>query len=347
MTAGSLEAHNTLRLPATAASLVTIRRESTLYELVAARRTPPPDADQPAGRRTLTVLGGGSNVVLLERVDGVVCLMRTRGFRQDVAAPGAVEVTAAAGERWHDLVRYSLGQGLCGLENLALIPGSVGAAPIQNIGAYGCELAEHFVRLRALDTRSGRVRTMDGEACRFGYRDSLFKSMAGAHLVVLDVTLRLHRRHTPVTGYPDLARELARIGSPRPTAVQVAEAVVRVRRRKLPDPRRVGNAGSFFKNPLVPEHLAAALARTLPALSVRPAGAGQVKLSAAQLIDACGWKGRRLGDVEVWARQPLVLCNVGRATGRDVLAMGENIRHDVRQRFGVDLEREPQIIGQD
>lgn len=340
MSGVSLEPYSTLGVRAAAERLVTVTREDMLRDLVEARRNG-------AQREPLTILGGGSNVVLRAWTPGTVCLMRTRGFRLQTLGGGAVELTAAAGERWHDLVRFALGQGLAGVECLALIPGSVGAAPIQNIGAYGSELAECFVALRALDRDSGRVHTLHAADCRFGYRDSVFKHAEGAALVVLDVTLRLRRGAAAEVGYPDLHLELERLGRRRPSPVQVAEAVIRVRRRKLPDPRHVGNAGSFFKNPVVSAQLGRRLKAQLPALTLHPTGSTALKLSAAQLIDACGWKGRRAGPVGVWPRHALVLCNYGGATGQDVLALGEDIRQAVRQRFGVDLEREPQVLGHD
>jgi UDP-N-acetylmuramate dehydrogenase len=295
----------------------------------------------------LTVLGGGSNVVLRRRVAGVVCLVRMRGIRLEPEGAVGVLVTAAAGERWHDLVRYTLGQGLAGLENLSLIPGSVGAAPIQNIGAYGVELSDRFVSLRAFDICSGQTRVFHRDDCRFAYRDSCFKRPEAAHLIILDVTVRLTRTAVPVIDYPDLQLELKRLGWSRPSPVQVAEAVIRVRRRKLPDPRRIGNVGSFFKNPQVSPAQGAEACRRHPALSGRSTPDGRVKLSAAQLIDACGWKGRVVGRVGVWHRQPLVLVNRGGATGADILAVSEDIRRDVNERFGVSLELEPQVIGQD
>jgi UDP-N-acetylmuramate dehydrogenase len=338
---GAIE--STLGVPSRAERLVVIRDLAALQELAERLRAPGGQSEHAVPG--LTVLGGGSNVVLLERVPGTVCLMRNRGIRLEPGPRGSVLVTAAAGERWHDLVRFCLGQGLAGLENLALIPGSVGAAPIQNVGAYGVELADRFVALRALDLKSGELRELDRRACDFRYRDSVFKRPEAAHLVIVDVTLRLHRRAVPVLDYPDLQLELERLGRAAPTPVDVAEAVVRVRRRKLPDPRRVGNAGSFFKNPELDADRAEALMRRHPALQRRPGQGGRVKLSAAQLIDACGWKGRTVGRVGVWHRQPLVLVNRGGATGQEVLELGEAIRRDVGQRFGVQLEREPRVIG--
>lgn len=342
MSGGDLSRANTLGVAAAADRLLIVHSEQQLVDLAAQRRR-----DGQGDGEPLTVLGGGSNVVLLPHVPGVVCLMRIRGYRSETLPGGAVRITTRAGERWHDLVRYTLGQGLAGLENLALIPGCVGAAPIQNIGAYGVELAERFVSLRAVDMRTGRIHTFGRDACGFGYRDSRFKTPAAAHLVIVDVTLEVHRRSAPRLDYPDLRLELQRLGWQRPTAVQVAEAVIRIRRRKLPDPRRVGNAGSFFKNPVVAADQAARLRRTLPGLIAHPLTGGSVKLAAAQLIEACGWKGRTVGPVAVWHRQPLVLCNAGGATGREVLAVGEDIRRDVAERFGVVLELEPQVVGQD
>lgn len=327
---------NTLGLPARADAVRVITDEAGLAAALATVR---------ASGQALTVLGGGSNVVLRDRVPGLVCLMRSRGVRE-VARGTSVQVTAAAGERWHDLVRRTLGRGLCGLENLALIPGAVGAAPIQNIGAYGVELSDRFVSLRAMDAATGRIRVFDREACRFGYRDSVFKGEQAGRWVILDVTLALSRHGAPVLDYPDLRMELDRLGWERPSPVQVAEAVIRIRRRKLPDPRRVGNAGSFFKNPVLPEALGDRLA-SAHGLTRRAAGDGQVKLSAAQLIDHCGWKGRHVGAAGVWHRQPLVLVNLGHARARDILALAEDVRADVRVRFGVELELEPRVIGQD
>ncbi|MEQ8994827.1 MAG: UDP-N-acetylmuramate dehydrogenase, partial [Pseudomonadales bacterium] len=295
MTAGAdLTAFNTLRVPARAERLLVIRDVADLQALAGAAVPP-------------IVLGGGSNVVLRRHLAGTVCLIRLRGVRVDPGGGGVSEVTAAAGENWHELVRFCLGRGLAGIENLALIPGSVGAAPIQNIGAYGVELADRFVRLRAMHLGSGETRTFTREDCQFGYRHSLFKTPAGAGWVVVDVTLRLRARAAPVLEYPDLREAVDRLGWSMPTPVQVAEAVIRVRRRKLPDPARIGNAGSFFKNPELPEAAARALQQRHPGLSLRPGSGGRLKLSAAQLIDACGWKGHRRGAVAVWHRQPLVL----------------------------------------
>lgn len=287
------------------------------------------------------VVGQRSNLVLPKRLERPVLVAAWRGLRLVWEGDDAL-LAAAAGESWHALVRYSLGQGLGGLENLALIPGSVGAAPIQNIGAYGVELAERLTEVRVLDRRDGRVRSLAPSACGFGYRTSLFKAQPELY-VVLGLTLRLGPCNPLVLEYPDIRRELARLGQSEPSRRQVAEAVIRIRRRKLPDPRLWGNVGSFFKNPLVSKDAAVRLAQSHPGLATHSA-LGGVKLSAAQLIDLCGWKGRRLGKVGVWPRQPLVLVNHGGGAGEDFLALGERIRQSVRERFGLWLEMEPAAV---
>ena len=287
------------------------------------------------------VLGQRSNLVLPRRLERPVLVAAWRGLQLVWEGDDAL-LTAAAGESWHALVRYSLGQGLGGLENLALIPGSVGAAPIQNIGAYGVELAERLTEVRVLDRRDGRVRSLAPSACGFGYRTSLFKAQPELY-VVLGLTLRLGPCNPLVLEYPDIRRELARLGQSEPSRRQVAEAVIRIRRRKLPDPRFWGNVGSFFKNPLVSKDAAARLAQSHPGLATHSV-LGGVKLSAAQLIDRCGWKGRRLGKVGVWPRQPLVLVNHGGGAGEDFLALGERIRQSVKERFGLWLELEPAAV---
>jgi len=338
-----LTLHNTLGLPSRAERLVRIDTEQGLRSALERG----PGAAAAVAGHPITVLGGGSNVVLRGRVPGTVLLMAIRGLRLERLGGGRAHLTAAAGERWHDVVRFALGQGYGGLENLALIPGSAGAAPIQNIGAYGVELADRFVRLRALELASGTVSEFDRAACAFGYRESFFKGAGQDRFVILDVTLQIERNYQPRLNYPDLERELHNLGRGRPAAVDVAEAVVRIRRRKLPDPRRFANAGSFFKNPLVDAAAAAGLREQLPDLVMYSAGDGRMKLAAAQLIDRCGWKGVRHGTVGVWPRQALVLVNYGGATAPVLLAMADAIRDDVRGRYGVELELEPRVLGQD
>jgi UDP-N-acetylmuramate dehydrogenase len=335
-----LSSLNTLSVPSRAAK---VHRVTHLAELEAL-------ADR-ARQGRLIVLGGGSNVVLGQTLEADVCLMRNRGVRA-AAGPDGIEVTVQAGERWHDLVRWTLGRGLSGLENLALIPGSAGAAPVQNIGAYGVELAERFISLRALDVETGRLVRLDREDCAFGYRTSLFKASPG-RFVIAELTLNLDAEPgSPNVGYPDVAKELERIGRQRARPVDVAEAVIRVRRRKLPDPRWVPNAGSFFKNPIVSRARHAELVAGEPGLKSFPDERG-VKLAAAQLIERCAapsdgirpdWA---LADapIRIWSRQPLVLTNPGHRPASEVLGVAENIRAAVAARFGVRLELEPDRFG--
>ena len=322
---------NTLGVRCVADELRVVRSADALADALT-------DAERRA--RPVTVVGGGSNLVLPARLPGLVLLVRLRGMTFARLDATAWRVTVAAGETWHELVRASLGRGLRGLENLALIPGSVGAAPVQNIGAYGRELAQVLETVTAFDRQRGAFRSLAAHECGLTYRDSRFRGEPG-RFVIVGVTLRLG--DTPLaTGYPDIRRELAGWPSRRVDATAVAEAVVRVRRRKLPDPRRIGNVGSFFKNPVVtPAQLASIRGRVdvdaFPAQD-RP---GHFKISAARLIDAAGWKGVRRGPMQVWPRQPLVLVNRGGATGADALALADAIRDDLHHKYGVELEIEP------
>ncbi len=300
------------------------------------------------GNESARVLGEGSNVVLAPQLDCPVCIMGIRGLELREVGHGQVDVIAGAGENWHGLVCWSLAQGLYGLENLSLIPGSVGAAPVQNVGAYGAELAELFVELSALDTHTGNIVVMDRASCEFSYRDSLFKS-SGAdrrRFVITGITLRLSRQAAPRTDYPDIQRELQQLGIDDASPEQVADAVIRVRQRKLPDPAVTPNVGSFFKNPQLDRPQAESVRTDFPQLNQYATAHGS-KLSAAQLIDLCGWKTRETGPVRVWQRQPLVLVNPERCDGRTVLRLAEAIREDVSTRFGIRLEIEPDTVGFD
>jgi UDP-N-acetylmuramate dehydrogenase len=287
------------------------------------------------------VLGGGSNVLLTRDVDALVLHMAIAGREIVGEQDGKVLVRAGAGENWHAFVDYTLAQGLGGLENLSLIPGTVGAAPIQNIGAYGLEIKDVFHALTVFDLDSGARRTLTGADCRFGYRDSIFKHAAGARLVVLDVTFALPRAWQPNLRYAELAQALEAAGVAAPTPRQVSDTVVAIRRRKLPDPAEIGNAGSFFKNPVVPGKQCRELLTRFPQLVHHVQPDGSEKLAAGWLIDQCGWKGRQLGAAGVYPKQALVLVNNGGATGAEVLALARAIQQDVLQRFGVELEPEP------
>ena len=336
----SLRSFNTFGLPAVADRLVRIASEADVRQVV----------DHPElGLAPKFVLGGGSNVVLTKDVTALVLKVEVMGRRLVEAREDAFIVEAGAGEPWHDFVAWTLEQGFPGLENLALIPGTVGAAPVQNIGAYGVELAERFDSLDAVDLVTGRSVALDRAMCRFGYRDSVFKhagfgGLAGKS-VITRVRFRLPRPWRPVLGYLDLERKLAETGIAEPTPRQIFDWVCAIRAAKLPDPARIGNAGSFFKNPVVtPEQCRDIIARD-PEIVHYPMADGTVKLAAGWLIDACGWKGKAIGGAGVYDRHSLVLVNrSGQATGGEVVTLARAIQESVYGRFGIRLEPEPVVL---
>lgn len=334
----------TLALPGYAAASLIVDRLETLHAHKA--------EIQGASRRF--ILGGGSNVVLTGDFPGLLLKVELRGKERLGEDADAVYVRAAAGENWHDFVQWTLAQGWPGLENLSLIPGTVGAAPIQNIGAYGLEAGELLHEVEAIDLADGSPRRFDHAACRFGYRDSVFKQQGwhlDGRLLITAVTFRLPKRWQPRTGYADVAKELAERSvvtpTPTPTPTDIAAAVIAIRQRKLPDPAVLPNAGSFFKNPVVDAATAARLAAAHGSLPNYPQPDGTVKLAAGWLIEQAGWKGRSLGPVGMYEKQALILVNHGGATGADVQALTAAVQADVQQRFGVALEAEPVFIGHD
>jgi UDP-N-acetylmuramate dehydrogenase len=331
----SLRAYNTFGLPATAHTLVHLREEADVRRVV----------DHPElGRLPKLVLGGGSNLVLSRDPRAVVLRVEITGRRLLREDADAWIVEAGAGENWHGLVAWTLAQGWPGLENLALIPGTVGAAPVQNIGAYGVELAERFDSLDAVDLVTGRRVTLDRDACRFGYRDSVFKQALAGKSVITRVRLRLPRPWTPVLGYLDLERKMADTGNTHPDAATVCDWVCEIRRAKLPDPREIGNAGSFFKNPVVSQEQCRDIITRDPHVVHYPLPDGSFKLAAGWLIDACGWKGKTIGRAGVYDKQALVLVNRGGASGAEVLTLARAIQESVYGRFGIRLEPEPVVV---
>ncbi|MGE5650798.1 MAG: UDP-N-acetylmuramate dehydrogenase [Bacillota bacterium] len=290
------------------------------------------------------VLGGGSNLLLTRDFPGLVLHMATTGVGIAGEDAEATFVKAAAGESWHRFVLWTLEQGLGGLENLSLIPGCVGASPIQNIGAYGVELKDCFHALTAFDFETGETFVLDKAVCHFGYRDSVFKHALRDRAVILDVTFALPKQWRANVQYADVAQELAACGVTAPTPGQISDAVIAIRTRKLPDPAQIGNAGSFFKNPVVTPQQRDALLAGYPKLVSYAQADGTFKLAAGWLIDQCGWKGRSLGLAGVYEKQALVLVNRGGATGRDIAQLAAAIQADVQAKFGVLLEPEPVFI---
>jgi len=329
----SLRPFNTFGVDVSAALFARVRSVEDLQRVLADRRV--------AGAPLLT-LGGGSNVLFTQDFDGCVLKVEIPGVQHnDDGARWLVQV--GAGENWHAIVEGLMDRNMPGLENLALIPGSVGAAPIQNIGAYGVELAERFERLQAWDFGTRSVQTLTADQCRFGYRDSIFKRASESRLI-LSVTLALPRQWTPVTGYTDIASELRSLNITQPQPRDVFNAVVAVRRRKLPDPAAVGNAGSFFKNPVISRQQRSTLIERHPSMVSYDIGGGRYKLAAGWLIDACGLKGTVRGRAAVYDRQALVLVNLGGATGEEILALAREVQDAVRAKFGIELEPEPRVI---
>jgi UDP-N-acetylmuramate dehydrogenase len=332
----SLRARNTLRVEARAALLAEVHDTHALAKLF----------DWPAVRgQPKLVLGEGSNVLFAGDFDGLVVTLKTSGIAITGEDADSARVRVAGGEHWNDVVRWSLAHGLCGLENLSLIPGTAGAAPVQNIGAYGVELETFVHTVEAFDLRDNRVTTFAKNECGFAYRDSRFKREPDGWLII-SLELDLPKQREPALDYSGVREELATMGvEAKPTSAQVAEAVVRLRMRKLPDPALIPNAGSFFKNPVLPREQADALRHEHPTLPLWPADAMHAKLSAAWLIETCGFKGAREGDAGISERHALVLVNHGQATGAQLWALAQRVRGGVCQRFGVMLEPEPRVIG--
>lgn len=326
-----LAPYTSFRVPARAGRLVPLENLAQLEDI----------AFSP--RRDL-VLGGGSNVLLVADVPGTVYHNRFRGRQVGERDGTRRRVSVAAGEPWHSFVRWTLDQGLSGLENLSLIPGLVGAAPIQNIGAYGVELAEWVQCVEVWDWHARRRRSLTVDECAFAYRDSRFKSGEPDRYLVTGLVLALEEHFQPRLGYAGVREALEAEGITVPTPRDVSDAIVRLRRSKLPDPAEIGNAGSFFKNPVLDATAAEDFARRAPDAPLHPFPDGRYKTSAAWLIERCGWKGFRQGGAGVSDRHALVLVNHGAATGRELAALAKRIRNDVEHTFGVRLEPEPRII---
>lgn len=333
--AASLQGRNTFGIVAHARRLIEVADNAALSDIF---QTIPSAA-------SALVLGGGSNLLFAGSPGGTVIALGSSMIEVVEDDGERVIVRADAGTDWHALVMWTLQQGLSGMENLALIPGSVGAAPIQNIGAYGVEVRDCIHAVEAFERATAQSRRLDRCACEFSYRDSLFKREPDRYIVTA-VEFVLERGARTNLEYAGVADELSQMGIDQPSAMQVAEAVIRLRRRKLPNPAVIGNAGSFFKNPIVPNAQGDALQQQHAALPMfRGSGDDTRKLSAAWLIDACGWKGHRDGDAGVSDKHALVLVNHGHATGVQLLDLARRIADSVQVRFGVALEPEPRIIG--
>ncbi len=350
-----LQPYNTFHILAKAQSLVRVGSEAVLQAVV---------AEPGLQRQAKFILGGGSNLVLTGDVKPLVLKVELMGKRLVDETPKAWVVEAGAGENWHDFVAWTLAQGWPGLENMALIPGTVGGAPVQNIGAYGVELQDRFESLDAVDLASGKTFTLNAAQCGFGYRDSVFKhapaqgasaaaglGLAGRALIT-KVRFWLPKPWKPVLGYADIEKKQAATGEKSPAAQQIFDWICEIRRAKLPDPAVVGNAGSFFKNPTVTKEQCADIIARDPKIVHYKLADGSVKLAAGWLIDACGWKGKSVGQAGVYEKQALVLVNRGGAgtdpascaTGGEVMLLAKSIQTSVYERFGIRLEPEPVVL---
>ena len=338
-----LQTHNTFGIVAKARALVRISGEDDVRQLL---------ADPELGARAKFVLGGGSNIVLTGDVKPLVLKVEVMGRRLLDDGPKASIVEAGAGENWHAVVDWTLQQGLAGLENLALIPGTVGGSPVQNIGAYGVELQDRFESLDAIDLVTGQTFTLDAAQCAFGYRDSVFKHTAAqlgdfglaGRALILRVRFRLPKPWKPVLGYADLERKIRETGILEPSAQQTFDWICAIRGAKLPDWRVIGNAGSFFKNPTVTQDQCSDIIAREPGIVHYPMPDGSIKLAAGWLIDACGWRGKSVGNAGVYEKQALVLVNRGGATGGEVVTLARAIQTSVYERFGIRLEPEPVVV---
>jgi UDP-N-acetylmuramate dehydrogenase len=342
-----LQPYNTFGIAAKAHALVRVRSEADLLAVL---------ADPQLITLPRLVLGGGSNMVLTGDVKALVLKVEVPGMRLLAETDKHWVIEAGAGENWHDLVAWSLEMGYPGLENMALIPGTVGASPVQNIGAYGVELQDLFDSLDAMDMFTGQLFTLDAAQCGFSYRDSVFKHASGGpeglglagRAVILRVRFVLPKRWKPELGYLDLERKMTETGIYQPNARQIFDWVCAIRRAKLPDPQVLGNAGSFFKNPTVTADQCADIIARDPKVVHYPMPDGSIKLAAGWLIDACGWKGKSVGHAGVYEKQALVLVNRGGrenpCTGGEVMTLAKAIQTSVYERFGIMLEPEPVVI---
>ncbi len=333
----SLRSLNSFGIEARAARFARFHSKEDVQELLAEKKR------SGSKRQPLLVLGGGSNILLTRDFDGWVLQNAVRGIELMHEDEDAVYVRVGAGENWNDFVQHCIDRGWGGLENLSLIPGLVGASPMQNIGAYGVEIKDFFWDLEAWHIEDRHVRVFTADDCGFGYRESVFKRELKGEYVILHVTYRLLKNPRIHTSYGAIREELEKMGVHEPGIREVADAVIRIRSSKLPDPAKIGNAGSFFKNPGIPLEQFRELQLQFPGIVGYPLPGEQVKLAAGWLIESCGWKGYRRGDAGCHEKQALVLVNFGKASGGEIYNLSQEILESVRFKFGVTLEREVNI----
>ncbi len=330
-----LKPYNTFGLSCHASHFAAFKSVDELIDLLVANETL---------NKPVFILGGGSNILLTKDVNGLVLRNDLRGINRVQEDETNVLVKAAAGETWHDLVLYAIEHELGGIENLSLIPGSVGAAPMQNIGAYGVEIKDVFESLEALNVATKKIETFYADDCEFGYRESVFKGKLKGKYIIVSMTLRLSKQHVLNTSYGVIEKQLTEMGVTHPTIKNVSDAVIAIRQSKLPDPKKIGNSGSFFKNPVISMDQFKKLQAKFPAVANYPIDENNVKIAAGWLIDQAGWKGKTFGAYGVHKNQALVLVNYGGASGQDIYNLSNAIMESVNEIYGINLEREVNII---
>lgn len=329
----NIKSYNTFGINVNAKLLAAFNSEKELIDLLESLKN-----------EKLLILGGGSNILFKGDFDGTILLNRIKGIEILEENDEEVVVKVGAGEVWHDFVLHTIEKGWGGIENLSLIPGKVGASPMQNIGAYGVEIKDTFVSLNAVEIATGNIRTFNKEECQFGYRESVFKRKLKNQYVITSVSYRLSKCPVVNTKYGAIEAELEKRNIQNPTIKDVSDAVIAIRESKLPNPKVIGNGGSFFKNPIIDIEHFNRIKKVHPNIPSYPVDETKIKVPAGWLIDQAGWKGKRFGDCGVHKDQALVLVNYGNATGTEIYELSENIIKDIHQRFDIQLEREVNLI---
>jgi UDP-N-acetylmuramate dehydrogenase len=332
----SLQVYNTFGMDVKAASYAEARSAEELQSFI---------GEDGLANKDYLILGGGSNILFTQDFPGLVIRNCIEGIAVEERGVDEVLITAGAGVVWDELVQFCVNEGYGGIENLVMIPGSVGASPIQNIGAYGVELKDVFHSLRAIEISSGKIKIFEKKECEFGYRDSIFKGEAKGKYIVVSVSFVLKKNHIPDTSYGAIREELETMGLGEEVGIkEVARAVSNIRSSKLPDPEETGNAGSFFKNPVIPEEKFENIRNRYPEIPSYKEKEGFVKVPAGWLIEQCGWKGKAHGNAAVHEKQALVLINKGGAEGKEIRRLARLVKASVFDEFGIDLEYEVNII---
>lgn len=330
----SLKKYNTFGIEATANEFVAIQNQKELALILKENHS-----------KKLFVLAGGSNMLLTKNIEALVIHINNKGIEIIEENDDSVWVKSNAGEVWHEFVMWCIEHNFGGLENLSLIPGNVGATPVQNIGAYGVEIKDTFVSCEAMEIATQKMRTFTKEDCQFGYRESIFKGELKNQFIILSVTFKLTKKNHKInTSYGAIDLELEKNGIENPSIKDVSNAVIAIRQSKLPDPKELGNSGSFFKNPIVPIEIYNKAKANYPEMPHYPVSETQVKVPAGWLIEQAGFKGKRFGDAGIHTKQALVLVNYGNATGSEIWAMAQNIQKTVKDKFGIEIEAEVNVI---